>query len=161
MGMQISSNVDTQIPQKESLWWSSQIFGWSVRRSGTKTRMWNNRRPSYGRSCTHADFDSIQMCAFPVVGFIKGRSAILIARQYSGRKRNFTGRHFWAKSYHDFTVGKDDEAISKYIEEQEREDRRIDQLSYFVNKSPPPLRWPTVFSRFERVTFFKPPAVPE
>lgn len=66
-----------------------------------------------------------------VVGFIKGKSAIHIARQYSGRKKNFTGQHFWARGYHVSTVGRDEEVIRKYIKEQEREDRRIDQMNLF------------------------------
>ena len=63
-----------------------------------------------------------------VVGFIKGKSAIHIAREFFGRKRNFTGQHFWARGYHVSTVGRGEEAIRKYIKEQEREDRRLDQL---------------------------------
>ena len=66
-----------------------------------------------------------------VVGFIKGKSAIHIARQYFGREKNFTGQEFWARGYHVSTVGRDEEAIRKYIKEQEREDRRIDQLKLF------------------------------
>jgi len=66
-----------------------------------------------------------------VVGFIKGKSAIHIARQYFGRKKNFTGQEFWAKGYHVSTAGRNEEAIRKYIEEQESEDRRIDQLKMF------------------------------
>ena len=66
-----------------------------------------------------------------VVGFIKGKSAIHIARNYIGHKKNFTGQHFWARGFHVCTVGRDEEAIRKYIKEQEREDRRIDQLSLF------------------------------
>ena len=66
-----------------------------------------------------------------VVGFIKGKSAIHIARQYFGRKKNFTGQEFWARGYHVSTVGRNEEAIRKYIKEQEREDRRIDQLKLF------------------------------
>jgi putative transposase len=66
-----------------------------------------------------------------VVGFIKGKSAIHIARQYSGRKKNFTEQHFWARGYHSSTVGRDEEVIRKYIKEQEREDRRIDQMNFF------------------------------
>jgi putative transposase len=66
-----------------------------------------------------------------VVGFIKGKSAIHIARQYFGRKKNFTGQEFWAKGYHVSTVGRNEDAIRKYIKEQESEDRRIDQLKMF------------------------------
>ena len=62
-----------------------------------------------------------------VVGFIKGKSAIHIAREFFGRRKNFTGEEFWARGYHVSTVGKNEDAIRKYIKDQEREDRRIDQ----------------------------------
>ena len=63
-----------------------------------------------------------------VVGFIKGKSAIHIAREFFGHKKNITGHKFWARGFHVSTVGKDEEAIRKYIRAQEKEDRRIDQL---------------------------------
>ncbi|MGI9336456.1 MAG: IS200/IS605 family transposase, partial [Gammaproteobacteria bacterium] len=63
-----------------------------------------------------------------VVGYIKGKSAIHIARRYSERKRGFVGQHFWARGYFVFTVGRDEQVIREYIRHQEREDRRIDQL---------------------------------
>jgi putative transposase len=66
-----------------------------------------------------------------VVGYLKGKSAIHLAREYFGRKKNFTGQHFWARGFHVSTVGRDEEVIRKYIKEQEREDRRIDQLNLF------------------------------
>ena len=46
-----------------------------------------------------------------VVGYIKGKIAIQIARQFSGRRRNFTGQHFWARGYFVSTVGRDEEVI--------------------------------------------------
>ena len=63
-----------------------------------------------------------------VVGYIKGKSAIHIARTYSGRKKNFVGQHFWARGYFASTVGRDEEVIRDYIRHQEQEDRRIEQL---------------------------------
>jgi putative transposase len=66
-----------------------------------------------------------------VVGFIKGKSAIQIARTSGGRKRNFTGQHFWARGYFVSTVGRDETVIREYIKKQEREDRRLDQLNVF------------------------------
>ena len=63
-----------------------------------------------------------------VVGYIKGKSAIHIARVYGERKRNFVGQHFWARGYFVSTVGRDEEMIREYIQHQEREDRRLDQL---------------------------------
>ena len=66
-----------------------------------------------------------------VVGFLKGKSAIHIARTYVGRRKNFTGQHFWARGYYVSTVGADGEAIRQYIQRQEDEDRRLDQLQMF------------------------------
>ncbi len=63
-----------------------------------------------------------------VVGFIKGKSAIHIARVYGERKRNFVGQHFWARGYFVSTVGRDEEVIRDYIRHQEQEDKRLDQL---------------------------------
>jgi len=66
-----------------------------------------------------------------VVGFIKGKSAISIARNYMGRRKNYTGQKFWARGYHVSTVGRDEEVIREYIRHQEEEDKRIDQLDLF------------------------------
>ena len=66
-----------------------------------------------------------------VIGYIKGKSAIHVARTFGGRKRNFTGEHFWAWGYYVSTTGKDDEEVRRYIQEQEKEDRRLDQLNMF------------------------------
>jgi len=66
-----------------------------------------------------------------VVGYIKGKSAIHIARTFLGRKKNFTGFSFWARGYFVSTVGRDEEAVRQYIKKQESEDRRLDQLHMF------------------------------
>ena len=66
-----------------------------------------------------------------VVGYIKGKSAIAIARRYMDRKKNFVGMNFWARGYYVSTVGKNEEQVRRYIREQEKEDRRLDQLKMF------------------------------
>jgi len=63
-----------------------------------------------------------------VMGFIKGKSAIHIARVYAGRRRNFVGQHFWARGYWVSTVGKNEAAVRQYIQNQEKEDKRLEQL---------------------------------
>jgi putative transposase len=63
-----------------------------------------------------------------VVGFIKGKSAIHLARVYGERKRNFVGQRFWARGYFVSTVGRDERVIQEYIRKQEQEDARLDQL---------------------------------
>ncbi len=64
-----------------------------------------------------------------VVGFIKGKSAIHLARVYGERKRNFVGQHFWARGYFVSTVGRDEAVIRDYIRNQEKEDQRLEQLN--------------------------------
>ena len=64
-----------------------------------------------------------------VIGYIKGKSAIHVARTYLNRKRNFVGQHFWARGYFVSTVGRDETTIREYIQRQEAEDKRVDQLN--------------------------------
>ena len=63
-----------------------------------------------------------------VIGYIKGKSAIHIAREFAGRKRNFVGQHFWARGYFVSTVGRGEAVIRDYIRQQEQEDIRQEQL---------------------------------
>jgi putative transposase len=63
-----------------------------------------------------------------VMGFIKGKSPIHIARVYAGGRRNFVGQHFWARGYWVSTVGKNEAAVRLYIQDQEKEDKRLEQL---------------------------------
>jgi putative transposase len=64
-----------------------------------------------------------------VVGYIKGKSAIHLARVYGERKRNFVGQHFWARGFFVSTVGRDEQAIREYIRNQEKEDVRLEQMN--------------------------------
>jgi putative transposase len=64
-----------------------------------------------------------------VVGYIKGKSAIHLARVYAERRRNFVGQHFWARGYFVSTVGRDEQVIREYIRNQELEDARLEQLN--------------------------------
>ncbi len=63
-----------------------------------------------------------------VIGFLKGKTAIHIARTYLGRRRNFTGQHFWARGYYVSTVGREVGIIRTYIQRQEVEEKRLDQM---------------------------------
>ena len=64
-----------------------------------------------------------------VIGYMKGKSAIHVARVYGERKRNFVGQHFWARGYFVSTVGRDEAVIRSYIRRQEQEDQRLDQMT--------------------------------
>ena len=65
----------------------------------------------------------------PVVGSMKGKSAIHIARTHGGQAGNFTGQHFWARGYFVSTVGRDETVIREYVRKQEAEDQRLEQLN--------------------------------
>ena len=60
--------------------------------------------------------------------YMKGKSAIQIARKFGGRQKSFTGEHFWARGYFDSTVGLDENMVRAYIRSQEEEGERCDQM---------------------------------
>jgi putative transposase len=66
-----------------------------------------------------------------VIGYMKGKSAIHIARTYLGQRKNYNGMSFWARGYFVTTVGADEETVRIYIRDQEKEDRRVEQLTLF------------------------------
>ena len=88
----------------------------------------------------HMMIDHVHMClSVPpkysvsnVVGYIKGKSAIAVARKFKGKQRNFNGEHFWARGYFVSTVGLDEETVREYIRNQEANDARRDQMSLGV-----------------------------
>ena len=63
-----------------------------------------------------------------VVGYMKGKSAIHIARVYGEKRRNFVGQHFWARGFFVSTVGRDETTVRNYIRNQQAEDHRLEQL---------------------------------
>ena len=66
-----------------------------------------------------------------VVGYMKRKSAIHIARTYLGQRKNYSGMSVWARGYFVSTVGADEEVVRAYIREQEQEDHRVEQLQLF------------------------------
>lgn len=63
-----------------------------------------------------------------IIGFLKGKSSIWVAQNIAGKDRNFVGHKFWARGYFVSTVGADEKVIKAYIKNQEKEDKRIDDL---------------------------------
>jgi putative transposase len=88
----------------------------------------------------HPMSDHVHMCiSIPpkyavahVVGYIKGKSAIHIARKFAGRQRNFTGENSWARGYFVSTVGLDENMVRAYIRNQEQEAERYGQMKLGV-----------------------------
>jgi putative transposase len=94
----------------------------------------------------HAMADHVHLClSIPpkysvanTVGFLKGKSAIRINREFMGRQRNFTGLHFWASGYCVSTVGLDEAVVREYIRRQDEEEKRIEQLQLQFRGFQPP-----------------------
>ena len=87
----------------------------------------------------HLVVDHVHMCieippkhaVASIIGFLKGKSAVAIARQVGGKLKNFTVEHFWARGYFVSSVGADEQTVREYIRNQEEEDIRLDQLKLF------------------------------
>ena len=65
-----------------------------------------------------------------VVGYIKGKSAITIARRFKGKQRNFRGENFWARGYFVSTIGLDEDMVKQYIRDQEKNDAHFEQMKF-------------------------------
>jgi putative transposase len=112
-----------------------RIYGQIKRHLGTMFRKLAEQRES-GIEEGHLMADHVHMLvSIPpkysvaqVIGYIKGKSAIHIAREFAGRKRNYVGQHFWARGYFVSTIGRDETVIREYIREQEAEEMRLEQL---------------------------------
>ena len=112
------------------------LFGHIRKRIGQMLRLLCAQKPGVEIVEGHAAPDHVHLCmSIPpkysvasVVGFLKGKSAVWIFREFEGRKRNFNGMHFWARGYFVSTVGRDEETVRNYIQNQEEADKRLDQL---------------------------------
>lgn len=63
------------------------------------------------------------------MGYLKGKSALMMFEKHANLKYKFGNRHFWAEGYYVSTIGLNEEAIRKYVREQKKHDQAIDKLS--------------------------------
>ena len=85
----------------------------------------------------HALPDHVHLClSIPpkysvahTIGFLKGKSAIRIHREFLGRQRGMTGLHFWGRGYCVSTVGLEEQTVRTYIRQQEEDEKRAEQLA--------------------------------
>ena len=129
MGVQIPRCIHSQVPPEDAVYAIAPI-SWYVFR---KLAVQKKSRIEGG----HLMSDHVHMmisippkyAVSQVVGFIKGKSAIHLARVYGEHRRNFVGQSFWARGYFVSTVGRDEEVIRNYIRNQEQEDQRLEQMN--------------------------------
>lgn len=70
------------------------------------------------------------------MGYLKGKSALMIFDRHANLKYKYGNRHFWAEGYYVSTVGLNDQTVAKYIREQEQHDIAMDKLSVKEYKDP-------------------------
>lgn len=110
--------------------WEIAFLSWRrIPGIGASTRKPDNQRTSLYQSYLLCIAIPQKYSVIQLVGFIKGKSAITVARDVQGRAKNFVGQSFWARGYYVSTVGRDEKIIREYIRNQEAEDRRLDQLN--------------------------------
>ena len=125
----MSCGVHSEMPAQGAVSGIAPVSGRGIPEARAAERIESRGRAFDARPCPHAAVDSAEIAVSQVVGFIKGKSAIHLARVYGERKRNFVGQHFWARGFFVNTVGRDEEAIRAYIRTQEREDQRLEQMN--------------------------------
>ena len=132
MGMQISRGIHPEVSQEKHLRMGEKRVRADHPGFSPAERERSGGGASDGRPCPHAVIDTTEALGLRgVVGFIKGKSAIAIARNFMDRAKNFVGQNFWARGYYVSTVGRDEAQIREYIREQEKEDKRLEQLKIF------------------------------
>lgn len=70
------------------------------------------------------------------MGYLKGKSSLMIFDQHANLKYKYGNRHFWCRGYYVDTVGRNEKVIQEYIKRQLEEDQRIDQLSLIEYTDP-------------------------
>src|SRR5487761_472958 len=127
MGLQIPHGVYSQATAQGGIRKDAQPIGRDFPCLGSAERMPDSRRALNAGSCAYVHCDSPKHPVASVIGFLKGKSAIAVAR-LSGKERNFTGEHFWARGYAVSTVGFELEQVRTYIREQDAADGAAGQF---------------------------------
>ena len=129
MGVQIPCGVYPEGPAEGVVWGAEEVLGEVFRKLAEQ----KESRIEQGHLLPEHVHRMLSIppkyAVAQVIGFIKGKSAIHLARVYGGRKQNFVGQSFWARGYFVSTVGRDEALVREYIRTPEEEDKRLDQLN--------------------------------
>ena len=122
MELQISFSICSKIQEKSSVWkirvFLARMFHELANQKGCKIEKGNMVQDHVHMLISIPP----KLAVSDVIGYIKGKSAIAVARQFGGKERNFSGEKFWARGYAVSTVGFEEEQIRSYIKNQEQLD---------------------------------------
>ena len=126
--MQISRGVHPEMPAQDAIRATAAGSGSGVPRFGGTKGMQSRGGTSDTGSRARAVVGAAEVFGVERDGVYQGKECDSRCRVYAGRRRNFVGQHFWARGYWVSTVGKNEAAVRRYIQEQEKEDKRLEQL---------------------------------
>jgi hypothetical protein len=126
--LQVPRGVHTQVPKENPLWDDPAGLEGCVSPLGEAERVRDRGGPSDARSRAYALAIPPKHSVATILGFLKGKSSIWIAQNIANKPRNFAGHKFWARGYFVSTVGANEKVIRAYIENQEKEDKRLNDL---------------------------------
>ena len=129
MGMQVPCSVDTEVQTEKAVRRNQRLSWRRAEKTGAELWMRDIGRAHNAGSYPCAHIDTAENISITCDGYIKGKSAIYIAKRFRGRTKNFTGENFWARGYYVSTVGRDEKMIREYIKNQEEEDKQLDLLN--------------------------------
>lgn len=81
------------------------------------------------RSCAYVSENTTKIQCAEIMGYLKGKSSLMIFDRHANLKYKYGNRHFWCRGYYVDTVGKNSKKIKEYIKNQQQEDLVADQLS--------------------------------
>ena len=132
VGLQIPRGIYPETEEESDLWKFATAPRRDIPGVGEAQGVGSSRKAPDAGSRAHVPARTTEIFGVSRGGYIKGKSAIAIARRFGGRTRNFTGEVFWARGYFVTTVGLDEEMVRSYIRNQEQEDERDDQMKLGV-----------------------------
>ena len=94
-----------------------------------KTKACETKKHLLCRWCSKCFTSQVQYSVSSFIGYLKGKSALMMFARHANLKYKFGNRHFWSEGYYVSTVGLNEATIRKYIEEQEKHDIMMDKLS--------------------------------
>ena len=126
--MQVPCGVHSAGPQESPVRDDPARIEGSVSSVGETERVCDRGGLFAARPRAHAHLHSPKHSAASILGFLKGKSSIWIAQNIASKQRNLVGHKFWARGYFVSTVGTDEQIMKTYMQNQEKEDKRMDDL---------------------------------
>jgi hypothetical protein len=135
MGMQVSCSVPPERAEERVAWEDTEVFGAGVSRIGLAEEESDRSRANACGPCAYADQHTAEVCGGRGDRVYQGQECDrAIARQFGGRKRNFSGERFWARSYAVSTVGFEEEKVRYYIRQQEQFDKKGSMMNRTMSR---------------------------